>query len=210
MKHFDPNDLTPKEQYKLMTGSIVPRPIALVTTLGPEGANAAPFSLFNMVSVDPPTVMFSVSPRGQEIKDTVRNIEEHVPEFVVHIVNEATRERMNVTSADFPRGQSEIRAAGFLSVPSFKVQPPRLVECPVQLECRMLQVLRIGRRPTVMVIGEVVHFHFHEGLVNEELYVDAQALGAIGRMEGNGAYVRTTHRFTMGRPQIPGVPATSG
>jgi flavin reductase (DIM6/NTAB) family NADH-FMN oxidoreductase RutF len=209
MTDFDPDQLDPKDQYKLMSGTIVPRPIALVTTIGPHGANAAPFSLFNMVGVDPPMLMFCASPRAGAIKDTIRNIEQ-LPEFVVHIVNGKTLERMNICSADFPADMSEIDAAGFKTEPSLKVRPPRLVECPAQFECKLVQIHRFGRRPNVVVFGEVVHFHYHDGIVNERLYVDAGPLDPIGRLAGNGAYTRVTDRFTMGRPEIPGIPATSG
>ncbi|MEK7878122.1 MAG: flavin reductase family protein, partial [Pseudomonadota bacterium] len=108
-----------------MTGSIVPRPIALVTTLGPHGTNAAPFSLFNMVGSAPPMLMFSVGNQGDDReKDTVQNIR-FLPEFVVHICNESIAERMNICATDFPTGVSELEKAGFTSTPSVKVKPPR-------------------------------------------------------------------------------------
>ena len=210
MSHFDPDLITPQQQYKLMSGTIVPRPIALVTTLGPQGANAAPFSLFNMVGVDPPMLMFSLSPREGALKDTVRNIQA-LPEFVVHIVDESVKEKMNICSADFPHGTSEIDFAGFRTEPSVKVRPPRLVECPAQFECRLMQIIPLGRRPNLMVIGEVVMMHYRDGIVDpDKLHVDAGRLGALGRMEGAGMYTRTTDRFMMARPDIPGVRATSG
>jgi flavin reductase (DIM6/NTAB) family NADH-FMN oxidoreductase RutF len=210
VSRFDPDLITPQQQYKLMSGTIVPRPIALVTTLGPQGANAAPFSLFNMVGVDPPMLMFSLSPREGALKDTVRNIQA-LPEFVVHIVDESVKEKMNICSADFPHGTSEIDFAGFRTEPSVKVRPPRLVECPAQFECKLLQIIPLGRRPNLMVIGEVVMMHYRDGIVDaDKLHVDAGRLGALGRMEGAGMYTRTTDRFMMARPEIPGVRATSG
>jgi flavin reductase (DIM6/NTAB) family NADH-FMN oxidoreductase RutF len=211
MSVFDPAQLTPQQQYKLMSSTIIPRPIALVTTLGPNGvANAAPFSLFNMVGVDPPMVMFSLTPRGGEVKDTGRNIE-HLPEFVVHIVDEAVKEKMNICSADFPHGTSEIDFAGFKTAPSVLVRPPRLVECPAQFECRLIEVVKAGRRPNHIILGEVVMMHYRDGIVDEErLYVDAGKLAPIGRLEGAGMYTRVTDRFRMLKPEIPGVPCTSG
>jgi flavin reductase (DIM6/NTAB) family NADH-FMN oxidoreductase RutF len=108
---IDPRDMEEKDQYKLMTGSIVPRPIALVTTLGPHGPNAAPFSLFNMVGSAPPMLMFSAGNQGDgSEKDTVQNIR-FLPEFVVHICNEAIAERMNICATDFPAGVSELEKA---------------------------------------------------------------------------------------------------
>jgi flavin reductase (DIM6/NTAB) family NADH-FMN oxidoreductase RutF len=211
MSSFDPDKLDPKQQYKLMSGTIIPRPIALVTTIGPDGvANAAPFSLFNMLGVDPPMLMFSLTPRAGQVKDTGRNIE-LLPEFVVHIVDENVKEKMNICSADFPHGTSEIDFAGLQTAPSLKVLPPRLVECPAQFECRLIDIVKVGRRPNHVVIGEVVMMHYREGIVDDaRLYVDAAKLAPIGRLEGAGMYTRVTDRFRMDKPDIPGVPATSG
>lgn len=211
MSAFDPATLTPAEQYKLMSGTIIPRPIALVTTMGPDGqANAAPYSLFNMCGVDPPMVMFSATPRSGELKDTARNIQQ-LPEFVVHIVDEGVKDKMNICSADFPRGQSEIDYAGFKTEPSMLVKPPRLVECPAQFECRLVQIVKVGRRPNLIIIGEVVMMHYRHGIVDEsKFYVDAGHLAPIGRLEGAGMYTRVTDRFRIPRPEIPGIATTAG
>lgn len=211
MSSFDPDRLEPKQQYKLMSGTIIPRPIALVTTIGTDGVvNAAPFSLFNMVGVDPPMLMFSLTPREGQIKDTGRNIE-RLPEFVVHIVDESVKEKMNICSADFAHGVSEIDFAGFRTAPSVKVRPPRLIECPAQFECRLIDIVKVGRRPNHIVIGEVVMMHYRDGIVDgAKHYVDAGKLAPIGRLEGAGMYTRVTDRFRMDKPDIPGVPATSG
>ena len=211
MSTFDPSKLSPIQQYKLMSGTVIPRPIALVTTIGADGqTNAAPYSLFNMVGVDPPMVMFSATPRAGELKDTARNIQ-HLPEFVVHIVDEGVKDKMNICSADFPQGQSEIEYAGFKTAPSVLVRPPRLIECPAQFECRLVEIVKVGRRPNLLIIGEVVMMHYREGILDEEkLYVDASRLAPIGRLEGAGMYTRVTDRFHLPRPEIPGVPATAG
>jgi flavin reductase (DIM6/NTAB) family NADH-FMN oxidoreductase RutF len=201
MPQFDPSLLDPKDMSKLISAVVVPRPIALVTTLGPDGPNAAPFSFFNLCCADPPMVMFSMAPRaGTTMKDTVRNIE-HLPEFVVHIVDEANREKMNLCSTEWPHGVNEIERSGFSTVPSVKVRPPRIAECPVQLECRLERMLKLGRKPYTMLIGEVVLAHFREGLVDESrYYVDVTRLNAMGRMEGSDMYTRLTDRFSMLRP----------
>jgi flavin reductase (DIM6/NTAB) family NADH-FMN oxidoreductase RutF len=211
MSVFDPALLSPIQQYKLMSSTVIPRPIALVTTIGPDGqANAAPYSLFNMVGVDPPMVMFSATPRAGELKDTARNIQ-HLPEFVIHIVDEGVKDKMNICSADFPHGQSEIDYAGFKTAPSLLVRPPRLIECPAQFECKLVEIVKVGRRPNLIVIGEVVMMHYRDGVVDEsKLYVDAGLLAPIGRLEGAGMYTRVTDRFNIPRPEIPGVPATAG
>lgn len=211
MASFDPNSLDTKQQYKLMSGTIIPRPIALVTTIGSDGvANAAPFSLFNMLGVDPPMLMFSLTPRAGAPKDTARNIQA-IPEFVVHIVDESVMAKMNLCSADFPHGISEIEFAGLRTRPSMKVRPPRLDECPAQFECRLIEIVKVGRRPNLVIIGEVVMMHYRDGIVDPRThYVDAANLAPVGRLEGAGMYARITDRFHMDRPQIPGVPATSG
>ena len=194
---IDPRNLEEKDQYKLMTGSIVPRPIALVTTLGPQGINAAPFSLFNMVGTEPPMLMFSVGNQGNgSEKDTVRNIR-FLPEFVVHICNESIAERMNICATDFPAGVSELGKAGFTSMPSVKVKPPRIKEAPVQMECRLLKIVDFGTRHHV-IFGEVVLFHFHAGIVNERYHVDPARLNPIGRLSGS-SYTRVSDQFRMER-----------
>lgn len=201
MKSFDPALLDPVSMSKLMSACVVPRPIALVTSLGPEGPNAAPFSFFNLCCADPPMVMFSMAPReGTTMKDTVRNIE-RTPEFVVHIVDEPNRHKMNLCSTDWPHGVDEIERVGFSTVPSVKVRPPRIADCPVQLECRLEKMVKLGRKPYTMIIGEVILAHFRDGLVDEaRYYVDSERLLAMGRMEGSDMYTRLTDRFSMPRP----------
>jgi flavin reductase (DIM6/NTAB) family NADH-FMN oxidoreductase RutF len=194
---IDPTLLEERDQYKLMTGSIVPRPIALVTTLGPHGPNAAPFSLFNMVGSDPCMLMISVGNQGNGAeKDTVQNIR-YLPEFVVHICNEAIAERMNICATDFPTGVNELERAGFTPAPSVKVRPPRIKEAPVQMECKLLKIVDFGTRHHV-VFGEVVLFHFHDGIVNERYHVDIARLNPIGRLSGT-AYTRVSDLFRMER-----------
>jgi flavin reductase (DIM6/NTAB) family NADH-FMN oxidoreductase RutF len=196
MVAFDPDVTSAADTYKLMTGSVVPRPIALVSTMGPTGPNAAPFSFFNAIAVDPPTLMFSASPREGVEKDTLQNIRA-LPELVVHIVDAALAEQMNICATAFPPGTDEMAEAAFLTAPSLKVRPLRILDCPVQLECRLVRMLPIGRMPYHLVIGEVVLFHFHEGLVDERCHVDVGRLNALGRLAGNGGYARITDRFFM-------------
>ncbi len=148
-----PTTLTRVEQYKLLTGAVVPRPIALVTTLGVHGVNAAPFSFFNAVAAEPPMIMFSAGRRSNGIKDTTRNIQE-TREFVVHIVDDAAREKMNICGIEYGLGVNEVHEAGFRTAPSVRVRPPRLIDCPVQLECRAIDIITFGHYD--MIIGEVV------------------------------------------------------
>ncbi|MEO7404368.1 MAG: flavin reductase family protein [Burkholderiales bacterium] len=204
MTEFDPATLDFMTQYKLISSTVLPRPISLVTTLGPEGPNAAPFSFFNLCAVDPPMLMFSMAPKSATaLKDTIRNIE-RLPEFVVHTVDEPNVHKMNLCSAEYPYGVNELERAGFTTAPSKRVQPPRIIDCPAQFECKLVQILTLGRRPYKMVIGEIVYMHYRDGLVDTARhYVDVPKLRAMGRMEGADMFVRATDRFAVPRPVLP-------
>ena len=194
---FDPRNLEEREQYKLMTGSIVPRPIALVTTIGGHGVNAAPFSLFNMVGIDPPMVAFSVGDQGDgREKDTLTNIRA-LPEFVVHICSEEIATAMNICATDFASEVSEVSEAGFTTVPSAHVKPPRIAEAPIQMECRMMHIIPLGTRHH-LIIGEVVMFHYADGLVDDHYNVDLSVLRPIGRLSGP-RYARIRDIFSLER-----------
>ena len=203
MTEFDAAELDAQTQYKLLIGTITPRPIALVTTTGSQGPNAAPFSFFNGVGSDPAMVMFSVGGKNGGTKDTIANILE-IPEFVVHIVSDAIKEKMNICAIDYPRGVNEIAEAGFTAIALTKVRPPRIAEAPVALECRVLQRLEIGRGPYHLVIGEVLYFHYHEGIVDGRFHVDVGRINPIGRLAGRGGYTRITDRFEMPRLKYGG------
>src|SRR3954447_6837487 len=141
---FDLKELRPSDRYKLLAGVVVPRPIALVTTLDPEGrANAASFSFFNVMGSDPPLVALGIGDRASGgPKDTARNIA-LTKHFVVNLVDESLAEGMNVCAVDFPVGVDELRAAGLTCAPSVLVPPPRVAESPVHLECREVATLEI-------------------------------------------------------------------
>ena len=204
MLQLDPSKLEEREQYKLMTGCIVPRPIALVTTLGPLGPNAAPFSLFNMIGSDPPLLMFSVGNQGDgSAKGTLQNLD-HCPEFVVHICDEAIAESMNICATDYPHGINEIDMAGFTAIPSTRVAPPRIGEAPVHMECRLERVIKFGSRHNV-IFGEVLMFHFRDGIVNERLHVNFAKLNPIARLSGS-LYGRISETFTLERKFLGEVP----
>lgn len=196
---FNPDELTRVEQYKLLTGAVVPRPIALVTTLGAHGVNAAPFSFFNAVGADPPMIMFSAGRRSNGIKDTTRNIQD-TREFVVHIVDDATREMMNICGIEYGPGVNEVYEAGFRTAASVRVRPPRLIDCPVQLECRLMEIITLGHYD--MIIGEVVFFHFRADVINERMHTDALKLNPVGRLSGAG-YVSVTEQISMPRLPVP-------
>lgn len=204
---IDPALLPAHERYKLMIGSIVPRPIALVSTMGVDGSvNLAPFSFFAGVGSNPMTLLFCPAnrPDGGE-KDTLRNCkpkeEGGLGEFVVNIAPAAIVHRLSACAEDLPYGQSEFALAGLSPVASVRVRPPRVAECGVSFECRTLSVVRTNPGAPDggnVVLGEVVMVHARAGLVNERLHVDAALLDATGRM-GGGDYCFTRQRFTMPR-----------
>ncbi len=209
MLEFDFAVLSAHERYNLTIGLVAPRPIALVTTLDAAGqVNAAPYSAFNYMCVDPVLVVLGVANRsdkdqvsGRPVpKDTAQNIRAR-GEFVVHVVNEALAEAMNVCAIDFPPGISEIAEAGLTTVPSRRVAVPRIAEAPACLECR--EVTTVERGNSRVVIGEVVYVHVREEFIDPAgPYVRADAMHAIGRMNGAGNYVRTRDAFFK-MPRIP-------
>jgi flavin reductase (DIM6/NTAB) family NADH-FMN oxidoreductase RutF len=186
---IDPKRAEYKDCYKLMIGSIVPRPIALVSTVGPSGTfNLAPFSYFTAISADPPTICFSPGRRHSDgkPKDTLVNIERG-GEFVVNVVTESIVHQMNETAVDYPPEVDEFAVAGFTPVESRIVAPPCIKESPINMECRLYKVVDIGPKRAggaSLVIGEIVMFH-----VADELYsngrIDIGGLKPVGRLSGN-------------------------
>ncbi len=198
---FDLRAMPAAESYRLLVSLVLPRPIALVTSLNQDGlVNAAPFSFFNLMGADPPVVALGVArdaSRPLGLKDTARNIL-HNGEFVVHAVNEAIAEAMNVCGTDFPPEISEIEAAGFTLLPSTQVKPPRIAEAAAQMECRHVTTVEIGR--TRVLLGEVVHLHLDERFYDAATrHVKTEDLRMIGRMHGRGSYARTSDLFEMTR-----------
>jgi flavin reductase (DIM6/NTAB) family NADH-FMN oxidoreductase RutF len=192
-------DLNPHERYKLLCGVVVPRPIALVTTLDTNGAvNAAPFSFFNVFSEDPPLIVLGLQHKADRTpKDTTRNIRRD-GEFVVHMVDEALASSMNDCAVDFPSGESEAAAIGLATSPSVDVKVPRLTAAPFALECRRSVSLNFspGRE---LLVGEVLRIHARPGLVDTaNMYVDFAAYRPIGRLFGN-LYSYQREPFTMVR-----------
>ncbi len=190
-----------KLAYKLLAGLVTPRPIAWVTTRDAEGVvNAAPFSFFNVFGTRPPIVGFAPGDKEPGIpKDTARNIR-RTGEFVVNLVDEATAEAMNLTSAELPEGESEIPFAKLHTEPSATVKPPRIAESPVALECREWSTLEIGRNR--LVIGTVQRLWVRDDVLDPETFlVNRDAFHPIGRMEVPAGYCRTRDHFDMPRPE---------
>ncbi len=194
---FDFAELTPRERYKLLIGAVVPRPIALVTTISKEGVvNAAPFSFFNCLSADPAILALGVEyrPSGAQ-KDTGRNIRETLA-FSVSIVSDAILEAMNVCAVPFEPGVDELFKAGLTAAPGIRVPCPRIVESPVTFECRHHTTLGIGNSREI-ILGEVVYAHFHADAVDPaSKHVDPAIVDAVGRMGGHG-YASTREYFDL-------------
>jgi flavin reductase (DIM6/NTAB) family NADH-FMN oxidoreductase RutF len=198
---IDPAALPHRDVYKILIGSVVPRPIGFVSSISPTGQqNLAPFSFFNAVCGEPPVVFFSTSNREPR-KDTYINVQA-TGEFVVNIVSEEIAEKMNLTSGDYPYGTDEFEISGLTPVPSDLVRPPRVLESHVNMECKVVQIIEVSSRPggASMILGEVIRFHVDDALV-ENFRISADKLGAVGRMGGND-YTRTRDRFEMIRPKV--------
>lgn len=186
--------------YPVLASLVTPRPIALVTTVGPDGVvNAAPFSFFNLLGAEPPIVGFAPSDRDDGTpKDTARNIRLN-HEFVVNLVDEALAEAMNQCAASLPYGESELARAGLTTAPSSVVKPPRIAEAPASLECTEWGTLQIGDNR--VVIGYVKRLHVRDELLDPDtLRVRGDRFKVIGRMAAPHWYCRTTDRFEMKRP----------
>lgn len=198
--HIDPRSISSQDTYKLMVGSVVPRPIAWISSQARDGTlNLAPFSFFIAVSPDPPTIAIAVGFRGGSPKDTRHNIEA-TGEFVVNVVTEEVAEAMNLTSGNYEPHVSEFAVAGVTAAPSVVVAPPRVAESPISMECRLSQIVPVGAPPAGygLILGEIVYWHVRDDLYHHGR-IDLQALHAIGRLAGNG-YARTRDQFEMLRP----------
>ena len=200
-----PEELSVRERYKLLIGSIVPRPIAFVSTLSTIGrTNLAPFSFFNGVGSDPMSLLFCVGNKadGSE-KDTLRNArpagEGGTGEFVVNAAVEGYARAVAAAAEGLPYGESEFDLTGLHPAPSKRVAAPRVAESPLAFECRTFRV--VSTNPgcaggSSVVIGEVVHVFVDDDLTNERHHIDPERLEAIGRMGGLG-YCTTRQRFDM-------------
>ena len=211
---FDPAKLTAQENYKLLAGSVLPRPIAFVSSVDLDGVpNLAPYSFFTVASANPPVVCFCPSPREPKTgpygaplsahKDTLANVRA-TGEFVINIVSEDFAEQMNHTAAQVPPSVDEFALSGLTPLPSEIVRAPRVAESRVQMECRLVQIVEVSKLPMggSLVLGEVVRFHVADEVLapGKDLHIDPDQLRAVGRMSG-ADYIRTTSRFALERPR---------
>jgi flavin reductase (DIM6/NTAB) family NADH-FMN oxidoreductase RutF len=196
---FDLVDSETRDSYKLLSGLVVPRPIGWIGTRRADGTNnLAPFSFFNLVSSDPPVVLFSAGSHQDRPKDSAA-LAERSGEFTVNIVSEVVVEAMSVTSGSFSAEDDEFAIAGLTAVAGHRVDAPLVAESPANLECKVRQVIDIGEKGrTRLVFGDVLVIHVDDHVLDGSR-VDNDALRAVGRMAGN-TYIRTRDRFEIRRP----------
>lgn len=200
-RNIDPADIDRRQLYRLMVGSVVPRPIAWVSTISKEGhVNLAPFSFFTCVSHSPPMLSISVGTKGDAQKHTTRNILE-TQGYVIHVVVNGMEEEMNISADNFPPEVNEFEEAGLDAIPSDLVPAPRIANAPVAMECQFRNLITngAGEEKTNLVIGEVIRWHIREDVMVEEKYIDPVLLQPVGRLAGNH-YCRTQDVFELQRP----------
>ncbi|WP_339148017.1 MULTISPECIES: flavin reductase family protein [unclassified Sutcliffiella] len=183
---FNPKDLNEKEVYKLLSGSVVPRPIAWVSTISKDGEmNLAPFSFFTVVSRNPPMLCISVGPgvgeRAGTEKDTLVNIREQ-GEFVINVVTGALGDQMHKSSENLPSEVNEFQAVGVTPIESKLVQPKRVQESPIQMECKLEQVIKLGTDH--LIIGQMVYYHIQDQYYLPDHKVNFAELQPLGRLAG--------------------------
>jgi len=183
------SDLTNQEAYQLLSSAIAPRPICFASTVDLAGnVNLSPFSFFNLMSSNPPICVFSPVNRGRDgsAKNTLENILE-VPEVVINIVNYDMVQQTSLASTEYAKGTNEFTKAGFTEIASIKIKPPRVKEAPVQLECRVNEVIALGKEGGAgnLVIAEVLTIHIHKNILDENKKIDIFKIDQVARLGGN-------------------------
>ena len=191
---------------RVLTGVVVPRPIAFVSTISNSGnVNLSPYSFFNAVSYDPPLIVFSSSKFTSDgkLKDSLSNIEQN-GEFVVNIVNENIVEAMNTTAAEYPEDVNEFDIANLTQIDSDLVKPPILSESPVNMECKLERIITLGTEahPQGLVIGEIIQLHIDDEIISGHR-INHEKLKPVGRLAGN-MYTHTYDVFELMRPSYEG------
>lgn len=202
---LNPEELDATQRYKLLTGGVTPRPIAVVSSISPDGVvNVAPFSFFNAAGATPMMLMFVVATRSDGVdKDTLRNVrpvsEGGTGELVVNLAVEAYARRMSATAHPLEYGDSELERVGFEPAPSQVVEPPRLAASPIAYECRTDRVIALGDGAAGtgnLVLARVVHVYVRDDVINERFHIDHEKVATIGRMGGR-LYTRSRERFPL-------------
>lgn len=198
---FNPDTLETKAIYKLLTGTIIPRPIAWVSTVDNKGINnLAPFSYFNMVGDDPPHIMFSTRRDANSNKDTLNNILTN-KQFVVNMVTESLTEQMNATSQSVPSDVDEFDLVGVTPVPSVVVKPMRVKESPIHLECELVHHYFLENHKqggACVIIGRIVHMHFEDNVLLEDYKINMETYKPIARLAGSN-YSKIGEIFSVKR-----------
>jgi flavin reductase (DIM6/NTAB) family NADH-FMN oxidoreductase RutF len=180
---IDPAYLDPETAYRLITGVVVPRPIAWVTSLSATGVlNLAPFSAFMFVSPKPPMLAISVGRKGNVYKDTAQNILNN-EEYVVHIADSSLMKAVHESSTEHPPDVSEVEELRLSTLPGERIKVPRLAAAPIAMECRFRQCLEFGETRSRLIVGEVLVFHIRDGLLQNGK-IETEALDPIARIAG--------------------------
>lgn len=200
---LDFSTLAPADAYRWLASTVTPRPIAWVSTLSAEGhGNLAPFSFFQVISDEPPTLMVNTSIRDDgSVKDTLRNVRE-TGQLVIHLVSAAHAEAMNATAATLPHGVSEIEQAGIATLPSVRVAPPRVAGAVVAFECELAQIqpYPADKPSCYLIFARVLLAHIDDAVLRDERHVDPAKLDLVGRLGGT-QYSFTRDTFSMIRPK---------
>lgn len=205
MKTFDVKDLKPAEIQNYLQYAIAPRPICFASTIDKEGhINLSPFSFFNLFSSNPPICVFSPARRVRDntTKHTLENVME-VPEVVINIVNYAMVQQTSLASTEYPKGTNEFKKAGFTELESDVVKPPRVKESPVQMECRVNDIIHLGQNAGAgnLIIAEVLRFHVDENILDDSGKIDQAKIDLVARLGGDW-YCRVTpeNLFRVAKP----------
>ncbi|HDF8211282.1 TPA: flavin reductase family protein [Staphylococcus aureus] len=202
MHTFDAQSLTARENYKLLIGSIIPRPIAFVTTLNQDtSVNAAPFSFFNIVNNHPPMIAIAVQRVGGKRKDTALNIE-RTGDFVVHITDEDNVQDINETAAPLAYGDSELSRTELSLLTSTTIKTPGIKDAKMRFECKLSQMILLGDvlDGADLIIGEIVTYHIDDSIYEGDFKINPHALQVVSRLAGND-YAKLGGLFTIDRPE---------
>ena len=202
MISINSKEISEQEVYKILKGTVIPRPIAFVTTISEEKVvNGAPFSYFNIVSPNPPMISLAIQRTNGELKDTARNIYQ-TNEFVVHIVDRDNVSKINETAATLPYNQSELELAKLTQVESRSISVPGIKESKVRMECKLVKAVPLGEDHPFcdLFIGEVVQFHLDKAIYEENGRINADALNPVSRLAG-AEYAHIGELFSIERPE---------
>ncbi len=204
MLHLDPNELKTPELHGYLLGAIGPRPICFASTVDQEGqVNLAPYSFFNVFSARPPILIFSPARRVRDntVKHTLENVQA-VPEVVINVVNFAMVQQMSLASTEYPKGVNEFVKAGFTMAPSEAVRPPRVAEAPVQLECKVVNVIELGTQGGAgnLVMAEVIRLHIDEQILSDQGQIHPEKIDLVSRMGGNWYSRAKSGLFEVAKP----------